>query len=59
MANGNVFSNVDYAITQLKHDTLLEGYITEELFKRQFLENKHPSYTTGWWSATIHNKRYF
>lgn len=31
-----------------KH-TVLEGYITEYLYKKQFLANNPNAYTTGWW----------
>ncbi len=48
-------------IEQLKNDkdTLLEGYITEFLFKNQFLDNadKPVPYSHGWWSGFLKGKR--
>ncbi len=41
-----------------KH-TLLEGYVTEYLFEKQFLTEKDKSYTNGWWSALRGKKRFF
>lgn len=41
-----------------KH-TLLEGYVTEHLFKTQFLESKPQNYTSGWWSAEVGGQRFF
>lgn len=51
----------DTAINQLKRDkhTLLEGYVTEFLFERQFLKSRSETYTHGWWSGTINGKRFF
>lgn len=51
----------DSAINQLKRDkhTLLEGYVTEFLFERQFLKSRSGRYTHGWWSGIINGERFF
>ena len=41
-----------------KH-TVLEGYVTEELFRKQFLSVSSDAYTRGWWSAVANGQRFF
>lgn len=50
-----------YAKKQILRDkhTLLEGYVTEYLYKTQFLESRPQNYTSGWWSAEVEGQRFF
>ena len=50
-----------YARKQILRDkhTLLEGYVTEYLYKTQFLESRPQNYTCGWWSAEVGGQRFF
>ncbi len=52
----NMFDNEQIAIQQLLNDkhTLLEGYVTEQLFYNQFLSNNSVPFSSGWWMV-IHN----
>ena len=52
------FEDAEKQILQNKH-TLLEGYVTEYLFEKQFPLALHRNYTSGWWCAEIENKRFF
>ncbi len=56
-----MFEAAGCAERQLLRDkhTLLEGYVTEYLFERQFLLPEPDCYTGGWWSAVAHGQRYF
>ena len=48
-------------IEQLKRDkhTLLEGYVTEHLFKKQFLAGRTiEEYSHGWWTGMLRGKRF-
>ena len=48
-------------IEQLKRDkhTLLEGYVTEHLFKKQFLAGRtKEKYSHGWWTGMLRGKRF-
>lgn len=56
-----IINNKQEAIAQLKHDkhTLLEGYVTEYLFNKQFLVSMGDKYSHGWWSGTLSEKRFF
>ena len=49
------------AIEQIRRDkhTLLEGYVTEYLFKDQFLKDRNDTFSKGWWSASLGKERYF
>jgi hypothetical protein len=56
-----VFEFASQAKKQILRDkhTLLEGYVTEQLFESQFLEAKPHNYTNGWWSAEAAGTRFF
>jgi hypothetical protein len=58
MAMTNCFDNYERINTQLLRDkhNLLEGYITEYFFEKQFLKEK---YTDGWWVAFYNNTKIF
>lgn len=46
---------------QLRRDkaAILEGYITEYLFKKQFLDSKDPeTYSHGWWIGKYKNRKF-
>lgn len=61
MSYKNIFSEETVAINQILNDkhTLIEGYIVEHLFKRQFIDNTAITFTNGWWVAKLNQKRYF
>lgn len=60
-----MFENLSDARKQLLRDkhVLLEGYVTEYLFEKQFLRSANgryfSGYTSGWWSAGVANQRFF
>jgi hypothetical protein len=54
----NKRANAIYQLQKDKH-TLLEGYITEDLFKKQFLFFDDIMYTHGWWMGLIGNMKVF
>lgn len=60
-----MFENLLDAKQQLLKDkhALLEGYVTEYLFEKQFLRSQNgkyfSGYTNGWWSAGIGEHRFF
>lgn len=55
-----MFENIADAKGQILQDkhTLLEGYVTEYLFERQFLWGKIP-YTSGWWYGETNGQSFF
>lgn len=57
----NIFDDDKIAIKQLLNDkhTLLEGYITEQLFYNQFLKNNTTPNTDGWWTTEYKNVKLF
>lgn len=57
----NIFDDKKKAIEQLKRDkhTLLEGYVTEFIFEKQFLLKNQSQYTKGWWMATYKDVKIF
>ncbi|SHH19526.1 hypothetical protein SAMN02745135_00003 [Caloranaerobacter azorensis DSM 13643] len=57
----NIFDNEKIAVQQLLKDkhTLLEGYVTEQLFYNQFLSNGNISFSNGWWMTTYNGKKIF
>lgn len=56
-----MFEDLSSAEAQILRDkhTLLEGYVTEYLFERQFLSQNPGTYTKGWWSAGSDTQRMF
>lgn len=57
----NIFNDRAIAIQQLLNDkhTLLEGYVTEQLFYRQFLKNNSIPFSSGWWMTNYNEIRLF
>lgn len=55
------FSSQERAVQQVVRDkdTILEGYVTEFLFAKQFLSGRQGSYTQGWWHSNDRGRRYF
>lgn len=51
-------SSAKKKIQQDKH-TVLEGYVTEDIFRKQFLAESPNTYTRGWWSAVANGQRFF
>ena len=56
-----MFAFAYYAKKQILRDkhTLLEGYVTEYLYKTQSQESRPQNYTSGWWSAEVGGQRFF
>ena len=56
-----MFEDPTVAKRQLLKDkhSVLEGYVTEYLFERQFLMQAPERYTHGWWAAETFGKRFF
>lgn len=57
----NIFDKEACAIQQLLNDkhTLLEGYVTEQLFYNQFLKNNTIPFSGGWWMTNHKGIRLF
>lgn len=55
------FDDQERAIRQIVRDkdTILEGYVTEFLFTRQFLSGRDGEFTQGWWCANTPHAKYF
>ena len=55
----NMITNKLGAIGQFFFDkeTILEGYVSEYLFEKQFLDSKNKDYTHGVWIAQLFNNK--
>lgn len=54
----NKKSYPEWKLSKVKH-TILEGYVTEHIFEKQFLKLTPEKFTSGWWSAIINDQRFF
>ena len=54
----NKKSYPEWKLSKVKH-TILEGYVTEHIFEKQFLKLTPEKFTRGWWSAIINDQRFF